>query len=211
VPIPSFIGREMADIMAYVRRESHLADRDVVLLEAPSPGAGERLFTTKGCVSCHGTDGRGTTSGPDLHDVTSRRRVSEIAGVLWNHSLQMYAAMEARGLELPRFSGTELADMIAFLYYLPFGESDGDRLRGEQVFREKRCVDCHDQTSAAPIGPDLSQSQALASSVSLATAMWNHAPAMFDVTQSRRVEWPRFEGNEMPDLLAYLRTLGGRR
>jgi len=41
--------------------------------------------------------------------------------------------------------------------------------------------------------------------------MWNHAPAMFDMTQLQRVEWPRFDEDEMPDLLAYLRTLKDRR
>jgi hypothetical protein len=39
--------------------------------------------------------------------------------------------------------------------------------------------------------------------------MWNHAPAMFDVAQSRRVDWPRFERDEMRDLSAYLRGLPG--
>jgi hypothetical protein len=43
--------------------------------------------------------------------------------------------------------------------------------------------------------------------------MWNHAPAMYDRTRMERVEWPRFEGEEMRDLSAYLQQLNaeGRR
>jgi hypothetical protein len=40
--------------------------------------------------------------------------------------------------------------------------------------------------------------------------MWNHAPAMYDRVQVERIEWPRFEADEMRDLAAYLRSLGTR-
>jgi len=207
VPIPEFIGREMADIQAYIRRQSDTRNRAVVLLQAPTPGVGERLFTSKGCVRCHGANGRGTAYGPNIRAVTNHRRVSEIAGVLWNHSQQMSSAMQARGIPIPRFQGTELADVIAFLYYLPFGGSEGNARRGEQVFSEKGCARCHSPDAPAPIGPDLSRSEVVGTTLGLATAMWNHAPAMFDVTRLQRVEWPRFEDDEMPDLLAYIRAL----
>jgi len=211
VPIPEFIGREMADIQAYIRRQSSRRDRATVLLQSPNRATGEQLFTSKGCVRCHGTEGRGTTYGPNVRAVTNRRRVSEIAGVLWNHSLQMASAMQARGIPLPHFQGTELADVIAFLYYLPFTGSEGNARRGQQVFSDKGCASCHNPDAGARIGPDLSQSEAIGSTLGLATAMWNHAPAMFDVTQLQNVEWPRFEDDEMPDLLAYLRTLKAQR
>ena len=58
VPIPTFAGREMADIQAYIRRVSLLRDRHVAFLQAPDPARGEQLFTSKGCVRCHGREGR---------------------------------------------------------------------------------------------------------------------------------------------------------
>lgn len=210
VPIPTFVGREMADIQAYIRRRSGLRGRDAVLLQAPNPAAGARLFAAKGCVRCHGPGGRGTAVAPDLRSATERLRVSEIAGVLWNHSFQMSEAMRARGFEFPQFRGSEMADVIAFLYYLRFNETGGDVRAGRRVFTAKGCPSCHAPWSPAPIGPDLSRSQAILTPLALATAMWNHAPAMFDVAQSQRVEWPRFEGDEMRDLAAYLRTLARR-
>jgi mono/diheme cytochrome c family protein len=207
VPIPTFMGREMADIQSYIRRASSLRDRDVVYLQPPDPGSGERLFAAKGCVRCHGATGRGTAYGPDLRSATLRLRVSEIAGVLWNHSFQMSAAMEARGFSFPRFQGTEMADVIAFLYYLRFNETGGNARQGATVFAGKGCASCHALDGRPAPGPDLKRSRAAGTPLGLATAMWNHAPAMFDVAGSRQVEWPRFERDEMRDLSAFLQTL----
>ena len=41
--------------------------------------------------------------------------------------------------------------------------------------------------------------------------MWDHAPAMYDLTQVQRVEWPVFEGDEMQDLSVYLHSLASNR
>jgi len=210
VAIPTFVGREMADIQAHIRRRSTLRDRKVVFLRPPNPGNGQRLFDAKGCVRCHGADGRGTDYGPDLRTATLRLRVSEIAGVLWNHSFQMSATMRARGFAFPRFQGTEMADVIAFLYYLRFNETGGDVRAGEGVFEQKGCARCHARDGQPSIGPDLSGSQATRTRLGLAMTMWNHAPAMYDRVQVERIEWPRFEADEMRDLAAYLRSLGTR-
>lgn len=205
VPMPRFEGRELADLQAYIRRESGERTRSVTLLPPPDPGTGQRLFAAKGCIRCHGPRGRGTSNGPDLRSATERLQVSEIAGTLWNHSARMAAAMQARNIEFPRFQGTQMADVIAFLYYLRFYEVGGDIQRGERVFMEKGCVSCHGTT--ASIGPDLSRSEAGLTALALATAMWNHAPAMYDRVQLQQVDWPRFEGEEMRHLSAYLRSL----
>jgi cytochrome c2 len=99
-----------------------------------------------------------------------------------------------------------MADVIAFLYYLRFYKTGGDARGGERVFTRKGCSNCH--TGEGPtIGPPLSGSPAVRTPLALATAMWNHAPAMYDRVQLERVEWPRFEGDEMRDLAVYLRTL----
>lgn len=207
IPIPTFLGREMADIQAYIRRASTLRNRNVVLLQPPNPANGERLFTSKGCVRCHGPMGRGTQYAPDLRTATLRLSVSEIAGVLWDHSFRMSAAMRARGFAFPHFQGSEMADVIAFLYYLRFNETGGDWRVGAQVFSRKGCTNCHSTQGRPATGPDLSRADVVRTPLGLATAMWNHAPAMFDVAQSRQVEWPAFEGDEMRDLSAFLRHL----
>lgn len=212
ISTPVFVGRELADIQAYIRQASGLRSRDVVMLEPPNPDAGRRLFVEKRCVRCHGPGGSGTDAGPDLRAATQRLQVSEIAGRLWNHSAQMAAAMRARAILFPRFQGTEMADIIAYLYYLRFYEAGGDARAGALVFTRKGCATCHAEAGNA-VGPPLSTSAAVRTPLALATAMWNHAPAMYDRTRMERVEWPRFEGEEMRDLSAYLQQLSapGRR
>ncbi len=205
--IPAFKGREMADIQAYIREASSLRGRDVTYLQPPDPNTGRRLFLTKGCSRCHGPSGGGTQFGPDLRTATQQLRVSEIAGTLWNHSSRMAAAMRARGISFPRFQDKEMADVIAFLYYLRFYDTGGDAQTGEAVFVQKGCANCHAVDAGASIGPDLSQSDAILAPIRLATAMWNHAPAMYTVVQLEHVDWPRFEGTEMRDLAVYLRSL----
>lgn len=211
VPMPTFLGREIADIQSYIRQQSNLRDRDIVLLQNPNPTAGRRLFATKQCVSCHGPSGRGTTYGPNLLAATQRMRVSEIAGQLWNHSSQMARAMQARGITFPQFEGTEMADVIAFLYYLRYNDLAGDAGSGERLFVEKGCSNCHTRDGTPSIGPDLSASESVLSPLGLATAMWDHAPAMYDRIQLAEFEWPSFEGDEMRDLSVYLRQLSRTR
>lgn len=206
-PVPPFRGREMADIQAYIREVSSLEGRDLILLLPPDPNVGRELFLARGCSSCHGPNGGGTQFGPDLRSATQRLRVSEIAGTLWNHSSRMAQAMRARGIAFPRFQGKEMADVIAFLYYLRFYDTGGDARAGEVVFAQKGCARCHSAEGGAAIGPDLSQSDAIMAPLKLATAMWNHAPAMYTVIQLEHVDWPRFEGVEMRDLAVYLRNM----
>ncbi|HWO89445.1 MAG TPA: c-type cytochrome, partial [Gemmatimonadales bacterium] len=202
---PTFAGREMADIQAFIRSASTAPRPPVVFLEPPDPDRGRLLFVSKGCANCHGRAGRGSQWGPDLRSATVRLRMSEIAGVLWNHSFEMSAAMQARGVSFPRFEGSEMADVIAFLYYLRFDEAPGDSARGAAVFRRLRCSGCH-QPGRDSVGPDLTRSNVVMAPMRLAAAMWNHAPAMYDEMRARVVEWPRFEGDEMRDLAAYLRS-----
>lgn len=214
IDMPVFVGRELADIQAFIRRASNLRERDLVFLEPPDPNNGQRLFAAKGCIRCHGASGSGTRFGPNLRAATQRLQVSEIAGQLWNHSFQMAAAMRARGITFPQFQGTEMADVIAFLYYLRFHETGGDVRGGELVYMRKGCSNCHATAGRAAIGPDLGRSETVLTLLGLATAMWNHAPGMYDVMQVEEVEWPRFEGDEMRDLSVYLRSLamgGGQR
>jgi hypothetical protein len=41
--------------------------------------------------------------------------------------------------------------------------------------------------------------------------MWRHTPRMAAKALERGVLYPRFSGDEMPNLLAFLRSAGGRR
>jgi len=205
-----FLGREIADIQAFIRERSTQRAAPVTFLLPPNPTNGRKLFAERQCFRCHGSEGRGTESGPDLRSATEHLHVSEIAGQLWNHSSAMAAAMQARGITFPEFRGSEMADVIAFLYYLRFYETGGNAAAGQQLFAAKGCVTCHPADGAASVGPDLARSDAALTPLGLATAMWNHAPAMYDQMQLADADWPRFEGDEMRDLALYLRAVAAR-
>jgi cytochrome c2 len=210
VPMPRFYGSEISDIQAYLRVTSRERGRKLVLLAPPDPARGESLFRQKGCPACHGTNGRGTEWGPDLHAAVQHLGVSEIAGELWNHSAGMAEAIRTRGMAFPEFAGSDLADVIAYLYYLRFEETGGNRQVGKDLFTSKGCIRCHGAEADPPIGPDLSRSPVAATSLGLTTAMWNHAPGMFERAQQAGIPWPLFQGDEMRDLAAYLQSLSSK-
>ena len=204
-PIRQFTGHEMADLQAYIRAEGRRPGRGVELQPLPSPARGAVVYREKKCGSCHGQrSGR----APDITRSALSRTASEIAGLLWNHSYAMGAEMTARGIPFPRFEGTELSDLIAYLYFRSYLGEQGDPKRGRVVFTAKGCAGCH----AGGVGgaPELPQSLHQADRAGLASAMWNHAPQMHRLMAEKAPFWPKFEPGEMQNLVAYLRTLPSR-
>ena len=59
------------------------------------------------------------------------------------------------------------------------------------------------------MGPDLANVASNRNPVGWVAAMWNHAPGMLQAMTGRGVPFPRFEGNEMADLQAYIRLIAG--
>jgi mono/diheme cytochrome c family protein len=202
--IPIFAGDEMADIQAFIRSRGLRTDRRVELLPLPDPSQGAAVFHAKRCDACHRTGGTG--EGPDLDSSAIHLTVSEISGILWNHSYAMNDRMRARGIPFPRFEGAEMADLIAYLHFLGFFGERGSRDEGEAVFRDRGCAGCHGGPDASAV--DLSTSDVTADPISLAAAMWNHAPDMHRLMAEQAVAWPTFDPRDMEHLAAYLRTLG---
>ena len=201
-PIPQFSGHDMADLQAYIRAQGRRPGREVVLQPIPSPPRGAAVYRSKGCGACH--DGARKIA-PDLARSTLSKTVSEITGLLWNHSYAMGAQMGARRVVFPRFANTEMSDLIAHLYFLSYVGNEGNPKRGMEVFTTKGCAGCH--------GPGASGAQDLTTALQridragLASAMWNHAPQMHRTMAQRGAFWPKFEPGEMANLAAYLRTL----
>jgi mono/diheme cytochrome c family protein len=201
--IPQFTGHEMADLQAYIRAEGRRSGREVELLPVPNPARGVEVYRAKRCGVCH--DGRG--EAPDIGRSVLSRTASEITGLLWNHSYAMGSAMADRGVPFPAFDGSELADLIAHLYFRGYIGADGDPKRGATVFRDKGCATCHKEGGDAP---DLSAFLAGSGRAELASAMWNHAPQMHDLMAEKAPFWPKFESDDMRHLVAYLRNLARR-
>ncbi len=200
--IPEFTGHEMADLQVYIRAEGLREGREVELQRLPNPIRGAEVFRAKKCGVCHDSM-RGPA--PDLNRSAFSKTVSEITGLLWNHSYAMSSEMDSSGVPFPRFEDGELSDLIAHLYFLDFAGDEGDPKQGSVVFTAKGCADCH-QGGVDGV-PDLMQVLHRTDRADLAAAMWNHAPQMHSLMAEKSRYWPKFEPDEMRNLAAYLRSL----
>jgi mono/diheme cytochrome c family protein len=128
---------------------------------------------------------------------------------MWNHALEMGDTMREVGVGWPVFEGSELADLIAFLYFLPFADGPGDVQRGADIFQERSCGDCHQQTSTdegsqAQLAPDLAAVLGERTSPAFVAALWNHAGVMREAILQQGRPWPELSGADLRDLRAYL-------
>jgi cytochrome c2 len=208
VRTPDFAAGDLADLSDFVRQTAHGGPQERMLVAPGNPNHGRELFQSRGCPLCHGRDARGG-EGPDLTQADLHRSAEAIAGSMWNHAESMSAAMRARGLGWPEFTTPELADLIAFLYFLPFADPPGDAARGAEVFASRSCAECHGGGEAAHEGPDLATSGVAGTHADFVAAMWNHAPLMKESILGEGRPWPELSGDDLRDILAYLAAASG--
>ena len=198
---PTFSYGEMADLIAFLGGTSGSSEQLSDIAEIPgNPMAGRALFESKDCARCHLPGLEGRRVGPDLLSAVWYKTATEMAAVMWNHGPAMAEAARETGTAMPRFQGTEMADILAYLYLVRSGERLGDADRGRAVF-SKGCAPCH-ETNA--VGANLKSGAALDSPAHLASAMWNHAPKMQEAIKSSGLDWPRLTAADVADLLAFL-------
>ena len=206
VPWPKFAGHEMGDLLAYLRAGTPASGPNPMYYEPGSPRRGRELFTSKRCVACHAIEGVGGRGGPDLgargRDLVES--VPAIAGLMWNHSQGMSAEFARRGISRVTFSGQEMADIIAYLYFVNYANVRGTPARGGQLFVEK-CSACH-AIGAKRIGPDLASVPELNDPIAIMAAMWNHSTLMDQELRRRGLAWPLLAPGEAADLTAFLLT-----
>jgi len=199
---PKFEKGEIVDLSAYIRAASKGTERERVYMSPGNPQQGKQVYKDKGCFDCHAIDGNGSDLGPDLFLLEWGYSITEIAGLMWNHGSVMRELMEERNLTWPKFNGQEMADLIAYLYFLKFADKPGDPATGEKLFSQKECGNCHGKNTENV--PDLSKSDALSSTIDIAQIMWNHAQVMEERILEKDMHWPQFTGTELSHLFAYL-------
>jgi cytochrome c2 len=194
---PKLEGADLVHIVAYVRSAGISGEK--TYLRPGSVDTGRRLFSEKGCSSCH------PGQGPDLAQMELPGSVGSLAARMWNHSPEMTRLMRERDVPRLEIDPQELADILTYLLTLQDPRRTGDPARGEHVFIEKDCAQCHESETVteddAPSLPQISQS---ASPVTMAAAMWNHGETMLERMTEAGMAWPVFADDEMADLLAYL-------
>jgi cytochrome c551/c552 len=179
---------------------------------AGDPAAGRRLFTERGCITCHQVEHVGGVLGPALDGAASRLAAIDLAAALWNHSGAMSEEMRRRGVARPALSGADIQHLVAFFGAGAPGSErarvnvlSGDPESGRALFRDRGCARCH-QGSAGQAGPNLGAT-AQRDPMAFAAAMWNKSPRMIAAMRAADVAVPRLSGEEMADLTAYLGTL----
>lgn len=175
--------------------------RWVTLVEG-RPQVGSKLFQEKRCSSCH-TGEEGATA-PDLAAGRAPRPGPDhLVTAMWNHAPKMWGQMREAGVAAPTFTEQQMADLLAYLYTLQYVGGSGDRRKGERLFAADGCISCHNvRGKGSHAAGDLSTAASAATAVGWATAMWNHP------TSRGPSEDSRFTGNDMNDLLSYVRSEG---
>jgi mono/diheme cytochrome c family protein len=170
---------------------------------------GAAVFESQSCIQCHALDGVGPKIGPDLGRLIDRGFTPAMfTSTMWNHAPSMLAAMRARNIPLPVMDEQAAADLFAFFYATRFFEQPGDAGRGKRLFTARACANCHGiNDSKVPAAKPASQWTALTDPIAMIEAMWDHALNMHDEMARQKIVWPVLSGQDVADLLVYLRNL----
>jgi cytochrome c2 len=120
----------------------------------------------------------------------------------------MWERITTEKVHYPSLSNEEMAHLFTYLYLARFVDAPGDPERGRGVFAEKGCRDCHERRRV-PQAPDLREPRAGGDALAWPQAMWNHARRMQASAERLGLSWPRFGGNEINDLVAYVEERSG--
>jgi cytochrome c2 len=187
---PTFTRNELVDIIAFITATANDPGGETAQVLPGTPQGGETLFRGKQCAVCHTIGGKGGKVGPELgraHHVS----LTQFAGLMWNHSPVMAAEAVRSGIPPVTFSGQEMADIIAYLYFINYATVTGTPDRGAVIFKD-RCSICHDIGEGARVGPDLATAPGLDEPLAIIATMWNHAQKMEQELRRLGRAWPRF-------------------
>lgn len=205
---PTFQGKELVDLIAYLVATAKDGAGETVQVIPGTPERGKKLFAEKGCLVCHSVSGQGGRVGPELGRHGHHVSLTRFAGLMWNHGPHMWGRMKERGIEVPRLTGQEMADILAHLYISHYFEPAESAARGQGLVRNKGCLTCHAiRGQGGNVGADFSTSQWVRSSAGLLAGMWNHSRYMEAQAQKREIPWPLLRGLELADISAYLRVV----
>jgi mono/diheme cytochrome c family protein len=187
IPWPRLSGQDLADLLVYLRNLPGTREKHGVF-ETTAGMNGESIFKSKGCFGCH-------SGYASLARQIKGRTLTEIAAAMWNHAPSVAAAREP-------FAPGEMRELLSFLWARQFFEGAGDAGRGRRVFAAKHCAACHNDASAG--APQLVSGRRSFTAVTMVSALWHHGPRMLEQMSGKGIRWPRFDGREMSDLIAYL-------
>ena len=201
---PTFQGTELSDLAAYIVSAAKGPGGESVVVVPGVPDRGAKLFADKGCAACH------DSTAPRLSGRAHRVHPTEFAGLMWNHSARVWAAMKARGLAAPLLTGPEMADLAAYLYETYYFEpATGRAPRGRELVEQKGCLSCHAiSRKGGKTASDLAISNVVGTVSGQIAAMWNHGRYMETEGRGQAVALPTLTSRELAEISVYLAGLG---
>ena len=206
---PHFTETEMMDTLAYIKTKAKGAE-EPFFFKPGNPKEGRAVFNAKGCTNCHSVNGEGAKAGIDLGKRAESYYTSltQIASSMWNKTPEMilFTIAPMQG-GVPRFTAKEMADLLAYLYFLHYTDKPGNALRGKKLFSNIGCAQCHglDVNSGTVMYIDLSKYRN-SPATEIVAGIWNHSIKMREAAAEKGVSWPQIKTGEMADLLEFIRT-----
>ena len=172
---------------------------------------GEATFVAKQCAQCH-RPRAAQGLGPALEDLRRPQGAYELTGRFWNHAPAMFTVLKMEGVTWPAFDAGEMADVMAYLGADPARDRAPNLVKGQMTLVSKGCLKCHAfRGEGARVAPDLAERRDdFAPPAAWAAKMWRHTPRMAAKASERGILYPRFTGDEMVNMIAFLRKAGER-
>lgn len=102
---PQLTVDDMRELVSYLWAGRFFTD-------SGSPAAGERVFTSKHCSTCHNDASSGA---PPLTGGHRSFTGATMISALWHHGPRMLGRMRSKSLAWPRFDAREMSNLIAYL------------------------------------------------------------------------------------------------
>jgi mono/diheme cytochrome c family protein len=200
-PWPTLTNQNVADLMTYFRSLPALRAKSVGF-SLGEPQLGQAVYE-KTCESCHSFGPSTVGKRVDLLSRSAPQTVTGYVAAMWNHAPKMLARGNGA---LPKLEPGDMPSLVAFLFSQSYFFERGDVRRGQRVYERENCALCHEGRRRETGAPDLTQSPEVYSPVTLTASVWRHAPSMFAAARRTGVPWPRLQGSDMVDVIAYMNS-----
>ena len=112
VPAPVLQGDEIVDLETFLASLRYFEP-------AGSSLVGERVFSERGCASCHGIAAEGTQLAPSLRSSPEAFTAVSFTTALWKHGPKMVDRAEESGAKWPTLQASDVGDLVSFLNESP--------------------------------------------------------------------------------------------
>ena len=192
IAFPQLSAQQLTDMLVYLRNQPGTPEETGVF-RIEAAGAGDAVFQSAGCAKCH-------QSVDALATSVQGKTLTEIAAEMWNHAPRMAAA----GAPFVQLTPQQMTDLLSSFWAAKFFQDSGRPGPGSRVFASKNCTLCHNDASSG--APHLPAPGSDFTGATMVSVLWRHGPRMLDQMKTKGLAWPRFDGSQMADLIAYLNS-----